>query len=320
MDPLSDLLRAVRLTGAHFFQSSASGTWGMEAAPAGELSPRILPASEHLIAYHLVLTGRCWGGMSGTSPVPLEAGDVILFPHGDGHVMCSGPEPGAAVMPVHTVPRFPRSTGIGDPENAEVTLVCGFFGCDRQPFNPLCAALPRQLQMRGLSEGVVGIFARQVVQETTDRRAGSESMLTRLAELMFIEVLRRYLDAASDDAGGWLAGLRDPLVGRALALLHAEPGRRWALTDLAREAASSRSSLTERFTQLVGMPPMQYLTRWRMQLAAGRLRESSAKVAAIASEVGYDSEAAFSRAFKKATGSSPTTFRRRDASRIESGR
>ncbi len=320
MDPLSDLLRAVRLTGAHFFQTHASGPWGIEAAPASELSPRILPGSEQLIAYHLVLTGRCWGGVSGTPPVPLEAGDVILFPRGDAHVMSSGPEPGPEVFSVKSVPRFPGVTAFGDPEHADVTLVCEFFGCDRQPFNPLCAALPSQIRIRALSEGIVGIFARQVVEETRSRRAGAESMLTRLAELMFIEVLRRYLDAESDDAGGWLAGLRDPLVGRALSLLHAEPGRRWALTDLAREAASSRSSLTERFTQLVGMPPMQYLARWRMQLAAGRLRESSAKVAAIASEVGYDSEAAFSRAFKKATGSSPATFRRRDSSGNASGR
>jgi len=310
MDPLSDLLRAVRLTGAHFFQTNATGPWGLEAAPARELSPRILPGSDHLIAYHLVLTGRCWGGLSGTDPVLLEAGDVILFPHGDSHVMCGGPEPGPDVVPVLAVPRFPGVTEIGDPEDAEVTLVCGFFGCDREPFNPLCAGLPRQLRMRGLSEGVVGIFARQVVEETKAGRVGAESMLTRLAELMFIEVLRRHLDSASDEAGGWLAGLRDPLVGRALARLHGDPARRWTLAELAKEVASSRSSLAERFTQLVGMPPMHYLTRWRMQLAAEQLRETSAKVASIATRVGYESEAAFSRAFKKVTGRSPAAWRR----------
>lgn len=312
MDPLSDVLRVVRLTGAHFYRTRAAGTWGIEAAPAAELSPRILPGSEQLIPYHLVMSGRCWGGLKGRALNELVAGDVILFPHGDGHVMCSGPEPGANLMPVDAAPRFPEGAVFGDPDRADVTLVCGFFGCDRDPFNPLCAALPKELRVPGLSDGIVGTFARQVDEETKAGRAGADSMLTRLAELMFIEVLRRYLESLPAERGGWLAGIRDPIVGRALALIHARPGHRWTLEELARAAASSRSSLAERFNELVGVPPMQYLTQWRMQVAAARLRETGAKVATVADEAGYESEAAFSRAFKKATGVSPGRWRERD--------
>jgi AraC-like DNA-binding protein len=311
VDPLSDVLRVVRLTGAHFFRTRASGTWGIEAAPAAELSPRILPGSEQLIPYHLVMTGTCWGGLTGRPPVELRAGDVILFPHGHGHVMCSGPAPGPNLVSVDAAPRFPDGADFGDPGRADVTLVCGFFGCDREPFNPLCAALPAQLRVPGLSDGIVGTFARQVDEETRSGRAGAESMLTRLAELMFIEVLRRHLDSLPEDGRRWLAGIRDPVVGRALAVIHARPGHRWTLEDLAREAASSRSSLAERFHELVGIPPMQYLTQWRMQVAAVRLRETGAKVSAVAMEAGYESEAAFSRAFKKATGVAPSRWRDR---------
>lgn len=309
MDPLSDVLRVVRLTGAHFFPTSASGPWGIEAAAAKELSPQILTDSEHLISYHVVLKGRCWGGLKGQPLVPLEAGDVILFAHGHSHVMASGPEARIFLVPVRAAPRFPDGVTFGNTASPDVVLICGFFGCDREPFNPLCAGLPKQLVMRGLSDGMVGVFARQVIEEAGAGRAGSDSMLTRLAELMFIEVLRRYLDSLPEGTAGWLGGIRDPLVGRVLALIHAEPAHGWTLNELATAAASSRSSLAERFSRIVGVPPMQYLTQWRMQVAAGRLRETGAKVAAVATEVGYESEAAFSRAFKKATGVAPGRWR-----------
>ena len=309
MDPLSDVLRVVRLSGAHFFHAVASGSWGIEAAAARELSPRVLPGSEHLISYHVVLSGHCWGGVKGQPLVPLEAGDVILFPHGHAHVMSGTPVAGSRLPQVHAVPQFPGASEFGSSAEHDVDLICGFFGCDLAPFNPLCASLPRQLLMRGMSEGLIGTFARQVVEETRASRAGADSMLTRLAELMFIEVLQRHLESLSTEQGGWLAGIRDPLVGRALALLHERPAHHWTLAELATDVAASRSSLAERFTRLVGMPPMQYLAQWRMQVAAGRLRETGAKVSAVAADVGYESEAAFSRAFKKATGVAPGAWR-----------
>jgi AraC-like DNA-binding protein len=165
------------------------------------------------------------------------------------------------------------------------------------------------MHVRGLSHGWLETFARQVVEESRAGRAGAEEVLTRLAELMFIEVLRRHLEALGPEQTGWLAGLRDPVVGRALSLVHARPQHPWTLEELAQETGSSRSKFAERFARLVGRPPMQYIAGWRMQVAAGLLTRTGAKVAAVASEVGYDSEAAFSRAFKKATGLSPGSWR-----------
>jgi len=310
MDPLSDLLRVVRLDSAFFYAVEAAEPWSVETLAARELSPRILPGAEHLISYHILTAGRCFGGVLDGEQVELAPGDVIVFPHGDAHLMSS--ERGLRVGPdIHTsVPdRYPNTVILGEEGPRVTSFVCGFLGCDRRPFNPLLAALPRRMHVRGMSDTGLGAFTRQLAEESGRGRAGADGVLTRLAELMFIDVLRRYLDDLPAGQTGWLAGLRDEVVGRALGLLHARPAHDWTLPELAREAASSRSSLTRRFTELVGQPPMQYLTQWRMQVAANLLGQSAAKVATIAAEVGYDSEAAFSRAFKKAAGVAPGAWR-----------
>ena len=305
-DPLSDVLRAVRLDGAFFYAVQASEPWSVEAVAAKELTPRVLPGAEHLISYHILTSGRCWGGLTGEPAVPLGPGDVIVFPHGDPHVMSSDPK-------LHSEPatpgRFPETVTLGDGE-VTATFVCGFLGCDRRPFNPLVSTLPRQLHLPGLSSGWLQSFARQVVEESQARRVGADSVLTRLAELMFVEVLRRYIETLPPEQRGWLAGLRDDAIGRALGLLHGDPAHAWTLDELAAAVAMSRSAFADRFTALVGQPPMQYLAQWRMQLAAGRLAAGSAKVAAIAEQVGYESEEAFSRAFKRLMGVSPGAWRR----------
>jgi AraC-like DNA-binding protein len=310
MDPLSDLLHVVRLDGAYFFAVEASGPWSVDTAPARELSPRILPAAEHLISYHILTDGRCYGGVRGEEQVELLRGDVLVFPHGDGHLMSSerGLRPGPKVRSAAPA-RYPETVILGDDGPHGASFVCGFLGCDRRPFNPLLAGLPRRMHIRGMAGEWLATFTRQVTEESRLGRPGSDTVLTRLAELMFIEVLRRYLDDLPSEQTGWLAGLRDDVVGRVLAQLHNRPGHPWTLPELAREAASSRSNVARRFTDLVGQPPMQYLTQWRMQLAANLLMQSGAKVAAIGAEVGYDSEAAFSRAFKKATGLAPGAWR-----------
>jgi AraC-like DNA-binding protein len=310
MDPLSDLLRVVRLDGAFFFAVEAAEPWSVETVAAKELSPRVMPAAEHLISYHILTEGRCYGGLLGEEQVELLPGDVIVFPHGDAHVMSSGR--GVRVGPdVHstTVARYPETVFLGDQGPRVTSFVCGFLGCDRRPFNPLLAALPRRMHMRGMSNAWLGSFTRQLTEESRLGRPGADCVLTRLAELMFIEVLRRYLEDLPPGQTGWLAGLRDEVVGRVLTLLHGRPGHPWTLAGLAREAASSRSNLAKRFAELVGQPPMQYLTQWRMQVAANLLAQTGAKVATIGAEVGYDSEAAFSRAFKKATGLAPGAWR-----------
>src|SRR5262249_37776880 len=189
-----------------------------------------------------------------------------------------------------------------------IELVCGFVGYDRRPFNPLLATLPRLLRVSTREGGGwLESLARLAVPESASPRTRSETVLARASELMFVEVIRRYLTTLPPEQTGWLAGLRDPFVGRALAALHDRPAEAWTVESLAKEAALSRSALAERFTQLIGEAPMQYLTRWRMQLAATLLRSRNVSVFEAATEVGYASEAAFSRAFKKVVGVPPAT-------------
>lgn len=321
MDPLSDLLRAVRLNGAFFYRVEAKPPWSVFALPARELVPRILPDVEHLISYHLVLSGSCWGGLEGEKQVLLKPGDAILFPHGDAHFMSSAE--GQRVNPGvkgTAAQRYPETVYLGDGDGERTTIVCGFLGCDARPYNPLLSALPNRMHVHGAAGDWLSQFPQQVVAESSLGRAGSETVLTRMAELMFIEVVRRYMAALPPQQTGWLAGLRDPVVSPAMSLLHERPSHPWTLAELARQIATSRTVLAERFSQLMGVPPMQYLTQWRLQLAAEQLARGSAKVASIGASVGYESEAAFSRAFKRATGHAPAAWRRLRQSAVPDGR
>jgi AraC-like DNA-binding protein len=316
-DPLSDVLHSVRLSGAVFFQIEASSPWVAEAPRASAVADVFMPRAQHVIEFHVVTRGACWGGIVGEPPLHLQAGEVLAFPQGDAHVLSS--EPGMRAPPDLTLyaqiakaaPPVRVPLGGAGPERAD--LLCGFLGCDARPFNPLLATLPRVLHARvgEAGEGPLRTFIDAAERESRARRPGSESVLARLSELMFVEVVRRHLEGLPASDMGWLAGLRDEFVGRALALLHQRPAHPWTLEELARRSALSRSSLAERFTRLVGQPPMQYLARWRMQLAAGLLARESATVARAAAEVGYESEAAFSRAFKKLVGVPPAAWRRR---------
>ena len=311
MDPVSDALRAVRLTGAYFYLVEAAGPWAVASVPARELVPRILPEAEHLIAYHILVSGETWGAIDGGQPVRMREGDVMLFPQGDAHVMSSGEAVGVhSARTTAASARYPETLGLGPVAERDTTLVCGYLGCDVRPYNPVLTSLPRQMLLTRVASGWLSQFPQQVVAESRAGRVGSETMLTRMAELMFVEVVRRYVEGMPPDQTGWLAGLRDDVVGPAIAQLHARPAHPWTLEELARTIASSRSVLAERFTRVVGVAPMSYLTRWRLQLAAERLARGSAKVAAIGAQVGYDSEAAFSRAFKRETGHSPAEWRR----------
>jgi AraC-like DNA-binding protein len=333
-DPLSAVLRAVRLRGAIFFLVDASPPWVAEAPATRVLAPLIMPGSQHVIEYHVVTRGSCYGGLVNGQAVELRTGDVIVFPHGDAHVMSSTPDMrgdpaldavrgsddpgkiGELLKLTKNAPPFTLQMGGGDASArigmGQSEVVCGFLGCDARPFNPLIAALPRVLHVRADSapnNGYLSSLIALTMTESMHKRAGSEVVLARFSELMFIEVVRRHLLTLPPEQEGWLAGLRDPVVGRALSLLHARPAYDWTIDGLARAASSSRSALAERFKMLVGQPPMQYLAQWRMQLASGLLAEGNANVGAVASEVGYGSEAAFSRAFKKLVGVSPAAWR-----------
>jgi AraC-like DNA-binding protein len=304
-DTLSDVLRAVRLQGAVYFFVEAADPWVAEAPPAKAVAAAVMPGSEHVIEYHVVTRGACWAGLVDGEAARLEAGDVVVFPHGDSHVVSS--TPGMRAEPDwegHRRPAdeqlpFPYQVGEGD---NQTQLVCGFLGCDARPFNPLLSTLPRMIHVRGgTDDSGLGQFMRLAIDESQRKRAGGECVLARLSELMFVQVVRRYLESLPEDHTGWLAGLRDRHVGRALSLLHGDPAHPWTLEALAQRIGLSRSALADRFTHFVGQPPMQYLTCWRMQVAAGLLAGGHASVAGVALAVGYDSEAAFSRAFKKGT-------------------
>lgn len=311
MDPLSDVMRAVRLNGAFFYMVEAAAPWSVSAVAARDLVPRVLPDAEHLIPYHILLSGSCWGGVEGESQVQMLPGDVIVFPQGDPHFMSSAQGHRVDEGRDGTSPeRYPSTVRLGPDATRDTTFVCGFLGCDVRPYNPLLASLPRRLHISGIAGGWLAQFPQQVVAESRLGRVGSETMLTRMAELMFIEVVRHHFEQLPSQQSGWLAGLRDAVVGPALLKLHEQPAHPWTLGELARTIATSRSVLVERFANIVGMPPMMYLMRWRLQLAADQLARGSAKIAAIATRVGYESEAAFSRAFKRETGQSPAAWRR----------
>lgn len=311
VDPLSDVLRAVRLSGAYFYLVEAGAPWSVAAMASRELVPHVMPGAEHLIPYHILTAGSCWGGVEGEPQVLMEPGDVIVFPQGDPHFMSSDRGRRVGQGTPGTAPqRFPEVLRLGPDGSRETAFVCGFLSFDVHPYNPLLSSLPRLIHAQRIADGWLAQFPRQAIAESRGGRVGSETMLTRLAELMFIEVLRRYVEELPSQQIGWLAGLRDPVVGQALAQLHERPAHPWTLAELAHAVAASRTVVAERFTRLVGLPPMTYLTQWRLQLAAERLASGAAKVATIADEVGYESEAAFSRAFKRATGTSPAAWRR----------
>jgi AraC-like DNA-binding protein len=322
-DVLSEVLRAVRLTGAQFFLVDASAPWLAEVPEASLVAPAILPGAQHLISYHVLTRGRCWAGGAGHGGLWLEAGDVLLVPHGDLYTLATSPVP-VGEQPLEAVLQFFRDLGAGrlpwtvqegggGPER--VGVICGFLACDIVPFNPVLSMLPRLLRVRAPAHGQdrLGHLVEFALEESRQQRAGSDCVRLRISELMFVEVVRRYLASLPPEQTGWLAGLRDPTVGQAIALLHRRMAEPWTLAALAREVGASRSTLAERFVHFVGQPPMQYLARWRMQVAARLLADSIAKVSAVALEVGYESEAAFSRAFKKTVGVSPSTWRDKPA-------
>ena len=320
-DVLSEVLSAVRLTGSVFFDVTATSPWIAEAPPSAQIADAVKPGAQHAIEYHVITRGSCWISIvdgAPFEPVQLQEGDIAVIPHGEPHVVSSAPRMRAEPdLPSHRRPKddsdLPFKLRTGADGAADTHLICGFFTCDVRPFNPLLEALPRFMRIgRGTSaatDALLEHFLQLASLESADKRAGAQSVLNKLSELMFIEAIRTYMDQLSSADTGWLSGLRDPLVGRALSMLHAQPARSWTLDELAAECGGSRSALVGRFTQLMGYPPIQYLTRWRMQLAARRLSERGVKIAAVAQEVGYDSEAAFSRAFKKFSGQSPSEWR-----------
>lgn len=314
VDLLSDVLTLVRLTGALIFRLDIRGPWGISACPTVDKFESLLPAgTNQVLSFHVILEGECWIRLDSPEWMPVTAGEAVVIARGDPHDVAD--RPGRTTVPLDTMLQGQsvldlRHACFDTGPGRATALLCGFLGCDRRAFEPLFNSLPPMFKVDlGTQHDNLVQFT---VAETLDDRPGAACLRVRLAELLFMGALRSYMQTLPADATGWLAGLSDPLVGRALRTLHAQPCRRWSVDELAVAIASSRSVLAERFREIIGEPPMHYLTRLRMQIAARRLAESRQSIARVADEVGYDSSAAFQRAFKRCFGTPPAAWRQRD--------
>jgi AraC-like DNA-binding protein len=317
MDALSDVLRVAHLTGGVFMHAEFSAPWCMAARVAPEHCTPALGAASHLIPYHYVIEGEFNIRIEGDNGdgFRLGAGDVVLLPRNDLHLMGSdlGLPPvlgGEIIQPRRDGGLFSIRHGGG---GERTRMICGFLGCDGIEGNPVISTLPPLLKLDaeqgGAAEWIRSTF-QYAAEEVAAGRAGSETVLAKLSELLFVEAVRRYAEALPEGHTGWLAGLSDPHVARALALMHGDVARSWNADDLSRQVGLSRSALADRFTRLIGVPPINYLASWRMQVATQKLRNTSASLAQVADMVGYSSEAAFSRTFKRVFGTAPATWRR----------
>ena len=320
MDALSGVLKTIRLTGAAFFASELRAPWSIVAPSSRAIADALLPDADHVVPYHLVTAGRCVVKLLDGPALDLAAGDVVVFPQGDHHMLGGTPQFGPLSMPVEDLTQLLHRGTItptrGGGDGAVTEMVCGFFACDRRLSAPILDGLPRVLRVSLRDDPSARWLLSSVhfsVAETAQPRAGAETVLARLSELLFVETIRRYVRELPEGETGWLAGLRNPHVAKALASLHGRPEYPWTVEELACKVGLSRTVLAERFMHYLGQPPIQYLTQWRLSLAANRLRDGSASIGRVAEQVGYDSEASFTRAFKRAFGLPPATWRRRKA-------
>lgn len=313
VDVLSDVLSAVRISGSVLFQAEFCAPWSLASPPTREFAPMFVPNARRMLLFHIVAEGRCFADDGHGQTLELNAGDILVLPYGDGLVMYDRPgkEPDPVLpllppLPWETPPVL-RYGGNGD----MTRILCGFLHADEVLLHPVLSRMPAMLRMRwGEEQPRLQGIVQYLLDETASSRPGAGCLLTRLADIMFVEILRQHAERGAPGGGSAFAALRDPLVGRALALMHRDPARRWTVEALANEIAASRSAFAERFSELVGMPPIQYLAQWRIHLAARRLADTALSTAAIAAEIGYESEPAFNRAFKRYTGAPPARWRR----------
>ncbi len=320
MDPLSDVLRVIRLVGGVFLEAEFTAPWCVNGRVSAEHCKPFQVAPRHVIASHFVAAGRMQLQIEGGDPIEAKAGELLLLPHNDAHVFGSDVTVPAAsahqlirTLPVNGISRI-RFGGGGSTTH----LLCGFLGSSIS-FSPLLASLPQvlKLDVRATSSGAwIESSFRFAIGEIAAGRMGSATVIARLSELLFVEAIGQFATGMPAEKRGWLAGLRDAKIGRALTLLHERPTESWTAETLAAQVGMSRSVFAERFGTLVGESPMHYLAAWRMHMAAQQLREGPASVAQVAFTLGYESEAAFSRAFKRQFGTSPGAYRRQRDQRV----
>jgi len=330
MDVLSNVLQVIRLSGAVFLTAEFTSPWAVRSPPQDRLASILMPGADGLVLFHMVSEGACWIEQADREPRRLSAGEIVVFPAGHEHVMSDAvgrpPVPIVSLLPHGPYPSALRLRHGGG--GARTSMVCGYLHCAER-FRPLFDQLPTMLRVQAVCAGEAGADSADpavipadpwlratlafAAAEATSRSAGTAAMLARLVEVLFVELLRRYLRRLRrlrPEQSGWLTGIDDRLVGRALQLLHDDPGRRWTVAELAREIGCSRSVLATRFTTLVGQSPMRYWADWRMQCAKHLLLEDGAGLPQIAERVGYESEAAFNRAFKRHVGMPPGSWRK----------
>ncbi len=317
-DALSDLLDGMRLSGAVLFRAEFREPWSV-ATPDCRRLAQILPLrTERMIPFHVAASGACWIEMRGSERIWLNEGDVVCMPFGGGHRL-GGREPAESVPLEMLLPNPPWGEGIvvkHGGAGADAGFVCGFVQCDELVFDPILRHLPILLHVSpsgSPADAWLASTTRHTVDEATRLAPGSRSMPPRLTEVMFVEILRKHMQGLSPQEVGWFAAYNDPVVGAALRRLHAAPFLDWSVDELARHARVSRTILTERFKHFLDAPPMQYLAHWRLRLAAQRLKSTDLPVKTIADECSYESEAAFSRAFKRRFGLPPGDWRKHHA-------
>lgn len=318
MDALSDVLRVAQLSGGVFLHAEFTAPWCLAARMAPELCAPLLGPAAHLVPYHYVAEGELHVALEHEEAFVLRAGEMILFPGNDLHYM--GSDVTLRATSVRDIlgglqgdaPHRIRHGGGG----ATTRMICGYLGCTSGRNNPVFASLPRTMKIK-VEQGSPAAWFRSMFEyaagEIYVAQPGSAAVLAKVSELLFVEAIRRYAKELPAGETGWLAGLHDKFIARALALMHGRIERNWSVEELAKDVGLSRSALADRFVRVIGVPPVQYLTQWRMQVAAQSLKGTSLSLARIAERVGYESEAAFSRAFKKAFGTAPATWRRAGA-------
>jgi len=314
MDVLSEILKVVKLQGALFYNGEFSAPWSIRAASCEALANHFTSGTEHVIVYHLLTEGRARVQLDSGEQLILSAGDLVMIPHGDSHIMQNG----TTAAPVNDSTQLGEVLAQGMKVRrmgggGEVTrFVCGYMACDSRLSQVFLSGLPALIKV-SIRDDASGAWLedsiRFSVEQTGASRAGAEAVLAKLSEVLFVETLRTYIATLPPEQTGWLAGARDAEVSRALALIHQRPAEQWTIAALAQGAGVSRSVLAERFRHLLGEPPITYLTRWRLQLGADLMMSTNHSVAQIAAEVGYESEAAFNRAFKREFGHPPARFR-----------
>jgi AraC-like DNA-binding protein len=316
MDVLSEVLRVVRLEGAFFFNAEFSAPWCVSEPRSTAKAPYLSPEAGHLILYHFLTEGRAYAKLPDGRREELTAGDIVIFPHGDAHLLGNG----SPARPVDSVQTFAKNLTHGLKlirfgGGGEITrFVCGFLACEPRLSEVFLAGLPKMLKVHVANEPSGQWLENSIrfsVGEVNGSNAGSGLVLAKLSEVLFVETLRRYINTLPPDQIGWLAGARDPVIGQALALLHKEPGDPWTLSHLARRVGLSRTRLAERFRHFLAESPMAYLAQWRLKLGAEILQSTEDSVAEVAAAVGYGSEAAFNRAFKREFDCPPAQFRRK---------